>query len=96
MRAARQGRLRRRGNRAGNMVGAESGVQPATHPAASLLHGPFDAEVGQGANREQDGQDRGGHEQLQPERMVIARPVHVMVDLDDQWMQQVHRVADQS
>ena len=61
---------------------------PAAHPAADVLHGPFDEQVGQRAERDHDGQDPGGQQHLEREGVMMARPGVVMVDLDDQRVQQ--------
>src|SRR5207237_3469380 len=75
-------------------VRAEPSVEPARHPTAQALHGCLDIAVGQPAAHQQDQDENRDQEELHRHEVLIPRPRHAVIDLDQHGVQQVHRVAD--
>ena len=76
-------------------VRAEPSVEPARRPTAQALHGCLDIAVGQPAAHQQDQDEHRDQEELHRHEVLVPRPRHAVIDLDQHGVQQVHRVADQ-
>jgi len=76
-------------------VRAEPDVEPSRHPEAQALHGCLDEAVGQSAAHQQDQEEHRDQEQLRRHEVLVPRPRHAVVDLDQHRVQQVQRVTDQ-
>ena len=87
---------RGRGRPAGIRSGPNRAIQPAAHPAADVLHRPFDEQVRQRAERDHDGQRSPRPAAPAAGTGGAGASREVVVDLDDQRVQQVDGVADQA